>query len=213
MVIAVSRYIDMNSNHNYNDYGNIDLEELVKIREYLEKKKEELKIELERIEKLLSIVDNIITQESFKTATEYVEEIKTPAKETTEKARETKLVKAVEAPLRRNTLFSWRGTTYATMELYRDRVVVNISKDLKLSVDSRLVNYLKRELDRYFEEDLRRAEEGVLDSSKRFIYTIDESEGFLTQIEFYDYGNEERRRDLLSKIRWVLRTHARETLG
>jgi hypothetical protein len=168
-----------------------DLEKIVKMRERLEKKLEELEGEIDEAKYLITILDKIIEGESFKPAAEIISE---------------------EKPKRRERFFAWSGKDYAWIELYENRVLLDISPEFNLPIEHKLVNYLKRELDKYFEEDLKLEEEGKIDPRKRFIYTLDEKGGKLTQVEFIDYGNEDRRRDLLGKIRWVLRTYAKENL-
>ncbi len=173
-----------------------DIEDIIRLREKLRERTEKLREELEILEKTVKILDEIVEKQSFKPAIEMVEKEKPPT----------------ERMIRREKFFSWGGADYAWIEIYENKIVVNISKDLKLPIEHKLINYLKRELDKYFEEDLRLSEEGKLDPKKRFVYTLDEEEGNLTQVEFIDYANEERRRDLLGKIRWILRTFAKENL-
>ena len=173
-----------------------NIEDIIKLREDIKKKIEKLREEADNLEKIVKIFDEIIEKQSFKPALEIAEEEKTSA----------------EKIVRREKFFSWNGIDYAWIEIYENKIIVNISKDLKLPIEHKLANYLKRELDKYFEEDLKLSEEGKIDPKKRFVYTLDEEEGNLTQVEFIDYGDEEKRRDLLGKIRWVLRTFAKENL-
>lgn len=170
-----------------------NMEKIVDLRSKLDKKREELEKELEEINTIIKLLDNIIEKQSFQPATELIEE-----KE--------------EKPIRQEVFFIWEGKEYAWLVIYQDKVIVNISPDLNLSIESKLVNYIKREMDKYFNEDLKLEVEGKIDPNKRFTYTIDEEDGKLTQVEFYDYGKENRRRDLLGKIKWVLKTHSKENL-
>lgn len=175
----------------------IELERLVELRRKVEKRIESLRSELEELDLMIKIIDKWIENRSYK-----------PAIELTEKPVE----KVEERPVKREVLFTWRGKALAWVNIYLDRVVVDISTETNLPVDHKLVAYIKRELDRLFEEDLEKESKGEIEPGKRFIYTMDEKDGLLTQIEFIDHGNEARRRDLLGKIRWVLRTYARENL-
>lgn len=172
-------------------YDNI--EEIVRLRERIKKKIDVLKDEMDELERMIKILDDIIEKHSFKPAVEMIE-------------------KKEEKILRREKFFSWKSIDYAWLEIYENKVIINISKEFNLPIEHKLVNYIKKELDRCFEEDLKLSEEGKIDPKKRFIYTLDEKDGILTQIEFVDYGVEERRRDLLGKIRWVLRTFAKENI-
>ncbi len=173
-----------------------NLERLVELREKLASRIEELEKEIEDLRNMIRVLDRLIEGESFKPAIDVMEEVE----------------KLEERPVRRERFFVWNGKEYAWINIYEHKVVIDISPELKLPIEHKLVNYLKRELDKYFEEDLRLEQEGKIDPKKRFIYTIDEEGGFLTQVEFLDYGDEQRRRDLLGKIRWVLRTFAKENL-
>ncbi len=175
----------------------VNIEKIVELREKIEERIKNLKEELDELELTLKIIDKLIENISYK-----------PAIEIKEKPEE----RTVERPIRREPLFNWRGKTLAWVEIYLDRVVVDISLEANIPIDHKLVAYIKRELDKLFEEDLEREAKGELEPSKRFIYTMDEKNGVLSQIEFMDHGNETRRRDLLGKIRWMLRTYARENL-
>ncbi len=171
-----------------------NLEKIIELREKLFRRIEELEREIMDFKNVIRVLDRIIEGESFKPAIEVMEE------------------KIEERPIRRERFFTWNGKEYAWINMYENKVVIDISPEMKLPIEHKLVNYLKRELDKYFEEDLKLEEEGKIDPKKRFIYTIDEEDGNLTQVEFIDYGDEQRRRDLLGKIRWVLRTYAKENL-
>lgn len=174
-----------------------ELEKLVELRRRVEEKIESLRSELEELNLMIKLIDKLIENSSYK-----------PAIELAEKPVE----KIEERPVKREVLFTWRGKSLAWVEIYLDRVIVDISPETNLPLDHKLVAYIKRELDKLFEEDLEKESKGEIEAGKRFIYTMDEKDGLLTQIEFIDHGNEARRRDLLGKIRWVLRTYARENL-
>jgi hypothetical protein len=147
---------------------------------------------------MIKALDKVIEATSFKPAVKFIE--KQP-----EVIEEEKLI-------RKEVFFSWKRKDYAWISIYQNKVIIDISPELGITIESKLVNYIRRELDKYFQEDLQLEMDGKIDADKRFIYTIDEQDGKLTQIEFYDYGNETRRRDLLGKIRWALRTYAKENL-
>jgi len=173
----------------------IPLEDLLELRERLKEREKEVKRELEELTRMINILDKLISTYSYKPASELIEK-----------------AEVKEPPPRREALVIWRGKPVSTVEVRRDKVIVEISKDLKLPLDHSLVHYIKRELDKCFEEDLRLESEGKLTPDKRFLYIIDEEDGYLSKIEFIDHGNEARRRGLLGKIRWMIRTYSKEAM-
>lgn len=172
-------------------------DELVKIKEGIRRRIERYRSRISELELILKLLDKLTSVQEAKPAAPALE------REVTER---------VEKPLRKEALLSHEGKEYAWVSLYENKVVVNISKELNLPIDSRLVSYLKKELDRYVKEDMILADQGKIDPGKKFFYTLDEDRGVIVGVEFVDYGNEERRRDLVGKIRWILRTHLRETI-
>ncbi len=175
----------------------LNIEKLIELRHKIENKIQSLKQELEELNTFLQIIDRMIESQSYKPAIELAE-------------KQPQMIE--ERPVKREVLFMWRGKPLAWVEIYLDKVIVDISTEANIPIDHKLVAYIKRELDKIFEEDLEKEAKGEIEPGKRFIYTMDEKDGLLTQIEFIDHGNEARRRDLLGKIRWVLRTYARENL-
>jgi len=178
------------------------VDELIRLRDELKQEIEKLKERIQKLEGYIEAIDKVISTKSFVSAKELA------VKEETEKEE----VIEEKTPLRKDVLFRWRGEAYAWIEIYDDRVVIKIDKKLRLPVEDRLVKYLRREMDKYHEEDLEKVLKGFIDNKMQFSYLMDEDEGFLTLIEFVDHGIEERRNDLLRKILWALRTHAKEKL-
>ncbi len=180
-----------------------DIEKLKKLKEKLEEELEEVRRREEELREYIKVLDEIISATRFIPAEELIEEAK-PSEEAGEVVE--------KPPLRREAFFRWKGRVYAWIEIYEDRVRIEVNKEFKLPIEDRLVRYLRREMDKYFEEDLIKIENKLLDPSMQFMYLFDEDEGFLTLIEIKDFGIEERRKDLLKKILWVFRTHAKEAL-
>jgi len=180
-----------------------DINKLIELRNKLEREIEELRERINQLEEYIKAIDSVISAKSFVSAEELIEK---------ETVREKEEVRETKPPLRKDVLFRWQGRPYAWVEIYDDKVVIRIDKELRLPVEDRLVKYLRREMDKYHEEDLEKIAKGFMDRKMQFMYLIDEEEGYLTYVEFIDHGIEERRNDLLRKILWALKTHAKEKL-
>jgi len=171
-----------------------DLNKIVKLRDELIDKREKLKREIEIIDEVISILEKIIREKSY-----------VPASELAKREVKEEVKPVSVTPMRTVTLVRHEDRVVCSADIFEDRVSVNISPSIELSTGDRLVKYLIREMEKYLEEDLKAQVEGRLPPTQRFFFSIDEDEaGNLTKIEFIDHGREDRRRDLLGKIRWAI---------
>lgn len=168
-----------------------DLDKLARLLDELVKRRDKLREELRLLDDMISVLEGILRERSYVPASQLA-------------AREAERPRP-EALARTAVLVRWKGEPVCQAEIYDDRVVVGISPSIGFPTSDRLAKYLIREMEKYLEEDLKAQAEGRIPPDQRFLFTIDEDErGNLTKIEFIDHGREDRRRDLLGKIRWAV---------
>lgn len=182
-----------------------DLEEL---RQELERRREELQKEIEKIDGYIKAIENLITEKSFTTA-DMVKEVRRHTVEETPEVKESIKQKIFEEkPIRRDIIFIHKGKPIAWVELYRSKSIVYIDRDLGLPIDDSLITrFLEPRFRDEMTKDIQEIEEGKRDSDKRFTYVIHDENGIITKIEMLDFGEDKRRRDNISKIRWVLKKY------
>lgn len=173
-----------------------DVNKLVKLRDELIGKREKLKEELKLLDETIEVLENIIKEKSYIPASEL-------PKEEVKIEKEAKPTPAI--PMRTVNLVKYKGEIVCYADIYDDRIAVHISSRIEMPTSDRLIKYLIREMEKYLEEDLKAQIEEKLPPSQRFFFSIDEDDkGNITRIEFIDHGREDRRRDLLGKIRWAV---------
>lgn len=189
----------------------MEVNKLVELRDKLIDKKKTLENEIKIIEEIIKLLEELIKEKSYVTAAELVEK----EKEVLEKPpTEVSVKERPQFPLRTVILVKHKNENVCYADIYEDRVIVNISPHIELHTGDRLVKYIIREMEKYLEEDLKAQVEGRLPASERFYFSIDENkEGFITKIEIIDHGREDRRRDLLGKIRWAINRYVTEKEG
>lgn len=171
-----------------------ELDKIVKLRDELIDKREKLKREIETIDEIINILEDIIREKSY-----------VPASELAKQEVKEEVRPIPTTPMRTVNLVRYGDRVVCSADIYEDRVSVNISPSIELLTGDRLVKYLIREMEKYLEEDLKAQTEGRLPPTQRFFFSIDEDDsGNLVKIEFIDHGREDRRRDLLGKIRWAI---------
>ena len=193
-----------------------DVEEL---RQYLEKRREELEEELRRINRFLKALEDMITEKSFSPADKIKPlgaerpEPREPMKtEWAETSIETKPQQ--EKPLRTEILWVSRGRPVAWVDHYPHAVVVRIDKSFGFRVDDTLVTrFLEPRLTEEMSKDMREIDEGKRPKDKRFSFHILDEDGIVTRIEVVDHGEVARRRDTIGKIRWALKKFEEKKMG
>lgn len=184
------------------------LKDLEDLRRELEKKREELQKEIEKIDGYIKAIKSLITEKSFITADMIKEVRKQHIEEEAEAKEVIKPKPAEEKPIRRDIIFIHRGRPIAWVELYRSKSIVHIDKDIGLPIDDSLITkFLEPRFRDEMTKDIQEIEEGKRDPDKRFTYVIHDDNGIVTKIEMLDFGEDIRRRDNISKIRWVLKKY------
>ncbi|MEM3586361.1 MAG: hypothetical protein QXO71_03470 [Candidatus Jordarchaeaceae archaeon] len=168
----------------------MDVETLADMKAYLEEKIEKTKEDLERFKKFLSIVDELLAQESFKTAAEVVEE-KEKGKEGEGEAFQ---------------IVSKDGVLLGEMFISKDTISVKPNPDFAFSTKSPaftsfLVGKILSGMVKADEELVRQKK---LDEKKVFKFKVKASDDILQEIVIKNYGDQKRVDELKNTIRWTL---------
>ncbi len=183
----------------------MEIDKLVELRDKLVEKKRELEEEIRVLDEVIKILEELIKERSYVRAIDLHKQKEEHVEKPSKPPTEVEVREKARYPLRTITLVRYRDENICYADVYEDRVVINISPRIEMPTSDRLVKYIIREMEKYLEEDLKAQIEGRIPPAERFYFSIDENqEGHLTRIEFIDHGREDRRRDLLGKIRWAI---------
>lgn len=162
----------------------IVVEELLELRKILEEKIAQLENEVRLYKRLLSLIDEAIGQRSFTTA-----------------AQEREKREVAKKPLEVQVLKSKEGEELGIAEIYEDELVLKPKVSVKLEGLIKRF-FVEKILDRYREEDEGAVREGKKRAS--LDYEIKEEGGNISAIVVRNYGDENRRRDIVRAFRWTL---------
>ncbi len=160
------------------------VEELLQLRKSIEEKIAELERELELYRKILAALDEMIGKKSFTTAAE--------ERERRESARK---------PLEVQTLKSKDGEELGTAEIYEDEIILKPRGQVRLEGLLRRF-FIEKLLERYKEEDEDAVRQGKKNAALE--YEVQEEDGVVKAIVVKNYGDENRRRDIIRAFRWTL---------
>mgnify|MGYP001770708833 FL=1 len=160
------------------------VEDLLQLRKSLEEKIAELEKELELYRKILAALDEVIGRKSFTTAAE-------------EKERR----EAGRKPLEVQILKSKEGEELGTAEIYEDEIVLKPKSPVKLEGLLKRF-FIEKLLERYKEEDEDAVRQGKKNAA--LDYEVQEEDGAVKAIVVKNYGDENRRRDIIRAFRWTL---------
>ncbi|MCS7138566.1 MAG: hypothetical protein NZ873_00720 [Crenarchaeota archaeon] len=168
---------------------------LAELKQYLSQKKEMLEEELEKLNSLISVVDDLLASKSFKTGIEVMKR----AEEKTE----------AEAALQKLELV-YKGTKVGEMEVYQTYAKVTPLPELKLStVISPFEAFLVRKvLEPMRERDVERAAKNELRPDQMFSYDIIEEGGILKYIVVRNFRDRIRLKELANAMSWTFFTMA-----
>lgn len=167
----------------------MDVETLADMKAYLEEKIEEIKEDLERFKKFLSIVDELLAQESFKTAAEVVEE--------KEKKKEGEEVFQI---------VSKDGVLLGEMFISKDTISVKPNPDFEFNTKSpAFTSFLVGKiLSGMVKADEELVKQKKLDEKKVFKFKVKAPDDILQEIVIKNYGDQKRVDELKNTVRWTL---------
>lgn len=174
------------------------IKKIAKLRETLEKRVEDMEIELDELKTLLNLIDSTLVKQSFKRA-ELPKNIQSPSKiESSKEPPATKEKKGI--PLKTVT-----GDLLAQIYSEKDVVKIILPEDKKFDINVPPFTsfFVERVLAKMLEKDKEDAEKGDLDPDKIISYEIKQDGNILKEITIRNLRTE-RSRELKSSIRWTL---------
>jgi len=168
-----------------------ETQRLAELKQYLTQKKEMLEEELEKLNGVISIIDNLLASKSFKTGIEVMKKTE------------------VEAALQRIELV-YKGTKVGDIDVYQNYAKIMPLPELKLStVISPFEAFLVRKiLEPMRERDVERAAKNELRPDQIFSYDIVEEGGLLKYIVVKNFRDRTRLKELANAASWTFFTMA-----
>jgi hypothetical protein len=172
-----------------------ETQKLAELKQYLSGKKAELEDELEKLNNIMSVIDDLLASKSFKTGIEVMK-----------KPEEKPEAEAVAQKLE----LVYKGTKVGDMEVYQTYARVTPLPELKLSAaTSPFEAFLVRKvLEPMRERDVERAAKNELRPDQMFSYDILEEGGLLRSIIVRNFRDKIRLRELANAVSWTFFTMA-----
>ncbi len=186
------------------DMESEEVEKLAGLRSAIRERINKLEVELDEWKTILDVLDQHLTQVSFKKAAMP----ETPRSEEVAQAKPSREPSGVQFEYGREvSLKSTAGTLLAKLQIGSEALRVVLAKDtnLKTSIppfESFLVNRIFNEMIKSDEEDVRN---NKISPNQRLSYKVEESgDGTIAEIRINNYGTDRRLRELRTSIRWTL---------
>ncbi|WXG41659.1 MAG: hypothetical protein WED07_13000 [Candidatus Freyarchaeum deiterrae] len=166
----------------------MDVESLADLKAYLEEKIERRKDELERLKRFLKAIDEILAQESFKTAAEVVEE-------TEKKEGEEEVFQIV----------SKDGVLLGEMLISKDTISIKPNLDFEFSVKAPAFTsfLIGKILSGMVAADEELVKNKQLTEKEVFKFKVKAPEDILQEIVIKNYGDQKRIDELKNTVRWT----------
>ncbi|MEM1557609.1 MAG: hypothetical protein QXT26_00390 [Thermoproteota archaeon] len=172
-----------------------ETQRLAELKQYLSQKREMLEEELEKLNSIISVIDDLLASKSFKTGIEMM-------KKAEEKAEAETALQKIE--------LVYKGTKVGDMEVYQNYAKVTPLPELKLStITSPFEAFLVRKvLEPMRERDVERAAKNELRPDQMFSYDIIEEGGLLKYIVVRNFRDRIRLKELANAVSWTFFTMA-----
>ena len=197
-----------------------DTKKILKFRESMEQRVQELKIEMQDLQKAIEELDKLIVNTGFRTFTtadSQTREEKTEAvtesvsKDAAEPVTEdviedvSEVVEKVDSEEDQTSITSKDGTVLGTMNVQDHTIIFtpSASFDFNLDIPPLQSFLIERVLDNMRKTDQERSTNGELDPGEILEYEVQEEDGKLTQLSIHNYGGERRLREINSSLRWT----------
>lgn len=177
-----------------------EAQRLAELKQYLSGKKSELEDELEKLNSIMSVIDDLLASKSFKTGIEVM-------KKTEEKPEAEVVAQRLE--------LVYKGTKVGDMEVYQTYARVVPLPELRLSTaTSPFEAFLVRKvLEPMRERDVERAAKNELRPDQMFSYDILEEGGSLRSLIVRNFRDKIRLRELANAVSWTFFTMVSKRSG
>ncbi|MEX2750483.1 MAG: hypothetical protein Q6366_001225 [Candidatus Freyarchaeota archaeon] len=167
----------------------MDVEALADLKAYLEEEIEKRKEELERFKRFLGLVDELLMQESFKTAAEVVES--SGKKEGGEEAFQ---------------IVSKNGVLLGEMTISKNAISIKPNPEIEFNVKTPPFAsfFMGKVLSGMLRADEELAKKKMLDEKNIIKFKVKAPNDILQEIVIRNYGDEKRVDEIKNTIRWTL---------
>ncbi|MBS7658650.1 MAG: hypothetical protein QW476_03305 [Candidatus Bathyarchaeia archaeon] len=169
------------------------VKKLAKLKSFLEKKISELNEEVSNLKMLVEVVDDYLTEKSFKKIeVTKVEETQQPSQVTPQKITPIKTVD---------------GVHLGDLVVENKNLTLNLDPYIKFDVNSPPLKafLIAKVLEPMSKKDEDAVKSGELNENEAFSYNIEDKDGFVKRILIKNFGDEKRLTELTNAIRWTLR--------
>ena len=177
-----------------------DTKKLLKFRESMESRIQEIQIEMQDLQKAIEELDKLIVNTGFRT---FTTADTLPREEKTEAV--TEVIEKIEPGEDQISITSKDGTVLGTMNVQDHTIIFtpSASFEFKLEIPPLQSFLIERVLDNMRKTDQERSTNGELDPGEILEFEVQEQDGKLTQLLIHNYGGERRLREINSSLRWT----------
>jgi len=169
------------------------VKKLAKLKSFLEKRINELNEEASNLKALAEIVDEYLTERSFKKVeVPKIEEEQTPVQVASQKVTSIKTVD---------------GVHLGDLIVEEKNLMLNLDPYIKFDANSPPLKafLIAKVLEPMSKKDEEAVKSGKINENEAFSYAIEDEGGFVKRILIKNFGDEKRLTELTNAIRWTLR--------
>jgi|YelNatPaOPRAMG01_1025707.scaffolds.fasta_scaffold55820_2 hypothetical protein len=169
------------------------VKKLAKLKSFLEKKINELNEESSNLKALAEIIDEYLTEKSFK-------KVEVPKVEEIQPLPQA-------APQKVTSIKTVDGVHLGDLIVEEKSLTLNLDPYIKFDVNSPPLKafLIAKVLEPISKKDDEAVKSGKLNEKEAFSYVIEDENGFVKRILIKNFGDEKRLTELTNAVRWTLR--------
>ncbi len=188
------------------DESTDEVKELARVKEYLERKMEELREELSILQYLVKFVDEELAKKSFRK----------PPKPSAQEEREIEIAPPRPKPGPEGRIRMLRGRdggNLAMVTITPNEIRFVVSPNITLTEDMRPFSsfLIRKVFDAMRQADEERINKGTLPPGHELDYEIVKEDNRVKEIVVRNFREEHRLREIINAVRWTLETVASKT--